>query len=76
MTVEMLRDIAFPAVGVGVLGVEGIDSDFDVGIIKQALLVFGCNPQPESISGTIAFGQGKVDKEDGCSAVQLQAVVV
>ena len=75
MTVEMLRDIACPAMGVGVLGVEGVNSDFDVGVIKQALLIFGCNPQPDGISGTIAFGQGKVDKEDGCSAVQMQALV-
>lgn len=75
MSVGMPVDVMCPAVCVGVLGIEGVNADLDVGIVLHLFIILRPNPQSEIVSGTIAFWQGKVDKKQGCSAVQMQALV-
>ena len=75
MTVKVLGDVARPLVCVGVLDVDGVGADFDVGVVLQPFVVNGENPQTEIVVGG-KIGQGEVDKEGGGgSTAQMQAAI-
>ena len=76
MPMGMLGNAVGPAVGVGVLEVDSIDSDFDVGVGTYLLLVSGANPQPKAVATGICARQGKVEEESGRTVAQVQAAVV